>query len=91
MKNRTKAAIIAAGVVFSSPLVAEEGFTLMNGSFSEGTDRPVHWKMAGGAGIVRDVVTFKSAPASLRVEVAGGKGEASQSFKLAGAWPWKPS
>jgi beta-glucosidase len=64
-------------------------FNLWNGTFTDGGDTPAQWQKEGAATIARDTTVFKTGPASLRVDVSGGTGDALQIFNLKGARKFK--
>jgi hypothetical protein len=71
---------VAAGVLVSLVVAPDSNRNLLaNGDMSAGGDRPDGWTETWGAAkAFRDTTVFRSAPASLRIEVGGGTGQAFQ-------------
>jgi hypothetical protein len=83
-----------AAVVVLPPPVKPFTLVIKNGSMTQGGATPAFWEgKFGDAMVTRDTEVFKTAPASLRVAVSGGKsgqgfqaiqGGAGATFKIAG-------
>ena len=73
----------------TDPVANAQPFSLWNGTFTDGGDTPAQWQKEGAATIARDTTVFKTGPASLRVDVSGGTGDALQTFNLKGARKFK--
>ena len=67
---------------FADPAVPPYKLVVLNGAMTQGTTVPAHWDgKFGDVEAARDTEVYKSAPASLRVSVSGGKsGQAFQTF-----------
>jgi len=68
--------------VFAAPDEPAYRLVVLNGAMTQGTSIPTHWDgKFGDVEVARDTTVYKSAPASLRVSISGGKsGQAFQTF-----------
>lgn len=64
------------------PCVASLSAAVANGDFTAGDAQPSGWEHTKEVTIARDTTVFSSAPASLRLDLTGGEGNANQ--KLTG-------
>ncbi|HCE44477.1 MAG TPA: hypothetical protein DET40_13090 [Lentisphaeria bacterium] len=84
-----KSAPPAGAASSEKPSVAGGTNIALNGNMSEGQDNPTNWTSVwtstGKLKGIRDTQTFKSGPASIRIESDGGPVKGSVSQKLEGA------
>ena len=75
-------AAAARTAAFADPNVPAYKLVVLNGAMTQGTTVPAHWDgKFGDVEAARDTAIYKSAPASLRVSISGGKsGQAFQTF-----------